>query len=124
MEALPKLLVVDDEEDSRRLISLILKREFTVITASGVDDALDKLKDPDIRAVITDVCMPCRDGFELVLELESNFPNLPAIIMTAHADKRMAIRAIKENVFDFLEKPILDKDELIKICKRAVKHNK
>jgi CheY-like chemotaxis protein len=107
-----RILVVDDHESMRLIISTLLRAfGFTTISeAVNGDDALriTPIFEPDL--VITDLRMPVRDGMALVQSLrqdaESRFQNVPVIMVTGHASESVIRNAIAVGVNQFLAKPI------------------
>ena len=69
-----KILVVDDEELLRTLMTRVLEREHEVITASSGDEAVEKLKENTYDAMVVDLRMPGRNGVELYLWIKENQP--------------------------------------------------
>jgi CheY-like chemotaxis protein len=107
-----RILVVDDHESMRLIISTLLRAfGFTTISeAVNGDDALrmTPIFEPDL--VITDLRMPVRDGMALVQSLrqdaDSRFQNVPVIMVTGHASESVIRNAIAVGVNQFLAKPI------------------
>jgi len=114
--------VVDDDDEVCWAIAALLA-SFGLAVArhpSGVAflAALPELADPP-GCVLTDVRMPEVDGLELLYRLkEQSFPR-PVIVMTAHGDVAMAVRAMKSGAFDFIEKPF-DDEALFTIIRKAL----
>ena len=105
-----KILVVDDDEDSRTLLAHLLKREgYEVATAIDGQDAVEKLPDASIDVLLLDVMMPRMDGFA-VCEAPKT-ASLPVILLTARDDMETRANGMKLGVSDFLAKPV-NKQEL------------
>ncbi|MBU1320387.1 MAG: response regulator [candidate division Zixibacteria bacterium] len=101
------LLLVDDEEDFRRVTSSVLgRRGFEVTEAANGDDALDAVRDEHFDIVLLDLKMPGKSGIETLKELRKIKPNLPVIILTGHGDFEAAVTTIKLDIVDFLQKPV------------------
>ncbi len=101
------ILVVDDEQNIRDLLSEILEDEgFIVETADSIKSAKEKIEKQDFDIVFLDVWLPDGDGTDLIpYILESN--ELTKIIMiSGHANIPIAVKALKLGAFDFLEKPL------------------
>jgi len=101
------ILVVDDEQNIRDLLSEILEDEgFIVETADSIGSAKEKIEKQDFDIVFLDVWLPDGDGTDLIpYILESN--ELTKIIMiSGHANIPIAVKALKLGAFDFLEKPL------------------
>lgn len=100
------ILVVDDESQLRLTLSLILKKGgYQVSTASGGQEALRCLKEKQFDLMFMDLNMPGMSGTELLVEVHSQRPRLPVLILTAHATLETAIQAVKLGARDYLIKP-------------------
>jgi two-component system response regulator FixJ len=104
-----KIFIVDDAEDVRISLSLLLETSgYNVRTFRSALAFLDAW-DPSWRGVvIADVLMPGMSGLELQKEMTMRGIDLPVIIITGHADVPMAVAALKEGAVDFIEKPFRD----------------
>jgi len=101
-----KVLVVDDEEPMRKLVVTLLSRQgHECMTASNGVEALDKISQNKVDAVITDIIMPEMDGITLTKEIMILYPNLPILVMTGHGKEYSAESAIAAGARDFIEKP-------------------
>jgi len=115
-----KILVVDDEEHFRTILSSIMEEEgFRVLEAQDGDTALRMLRVnyPDI--MLSDVKMPGMDGWELLKKAKDLDPDLPVVMITAFADIPGAVGAIREGAHDYLPKPF-DNYEVIRVVRRAL----
>ena len=100
------ILVVDDDEDILRLLSIRLRaRGFRVTTAASAEEALARIAVDPPRAVVSDVRLPGRDGLALFEEIRSTRPTLPVILLTAHGTIPDAVDATSRGVFGYLTKP-------------------
>ncbi|MGB8543760.1 MAG: response regulator, partial [Azonexus sp.] len=100
------VLVVDDDEDILRLLSIRLRaRGFRVSTAASAEEALARIAVDPPRAVVSDVRLPGRDGLALFEEIRSTRPTLPVILLTAHGTIPDAVDATSRGVFGYLTKP-------------------
>ena len=100
------VLVVDDDEDILRLLSIRLRaRGFRVTTAASAEEALARIAVDPPRAVVSDVRLPGRDGLALFEEIRSTRPTLPVILLTAHGTIPDAVDATSRGVFGYLTKP-------------------
>lgn len=82
-------------------------------------DALPLIKEGSYHAVVADIKMPKMNGLELLRHIREIDPELPVIMITGHGDVPMAVTALKEGAYDFLEKPV-DEDVLLGSLRRAV----
>ena len=103
------ILYVDDEPQACKWFMRMFSDEFHIITAGGVDEALVLLRQhaSDIAVLLTDYRMPQRSGMELLFAAQRDFRHLVRLLVTAYAEKEVAIAAINEGqVFRILEKPL------------------
>lgn len=115
-----KVLVVDDEELTRRTLSEILNsNHFHSLESSNGRDAIGVFEKEMPAAVLLDLQMPDMDGIETMQELKKVDPDIPIIIITAHGDISTAVEAIKLGAYDFIVKPPKF-DRLIMTLKRAI----
>lgn len=115
----PLLLLVDDEPHARILMRRYLNNICRIIEAESTESALSILLNEKPDLILSDIRMPGENGFVLLQKLRMDYPNIPAILVTGHADKSIAISAVKNGAFDFIEKPF-EKDELITSVKQAI----
>ncbi len=101
-----RLLVVDDDPDLLRLLSLRLQSAgYRVATAASAEAALAQLELERPQLVISDVRLPGRDGLSLFDEVHRRHPSLPVILLTAHGTIPDAVEATRRGVFSYLTKP-------------------
>ena len=110
-----KILIVDDEELNRELLTVMLEHEgYNIKTASDGESALKSvmLDPPDL--ILLDVMMPNMDGNEVVNTLKGdlNTKSIPVIMVTALDNKEAKLAALKSGAEDFLTKPV-DRAELL-----------
>ena len=116
----PVIFVVDDDEDVRESMRVLL--EASGFAAEAFDSAgsfLDSGWESRTGALLADIRMPDMDGLTLQEELARRKATLPVIIMTGHADVPLAVRAMKAGAIDFLEKPV-DDSILVDSIRRAL----
>lgn len=114
-----RAILVDDDRDVREALGQSLDLAgFTVTLCKSFIEATDHLSPSLLGVVITDVRMPGKDGFDLLARALKIDPELPVIVLTGEGDIPMAVRAISEGAFDFLEKPCPPKN-LIAAVERA-----
>jgi two-component system response regulator VanR len=115
-----RVLVVDDEPDTRVLIWDILSEEgYEVHLCSGGEQALERLERRSFDLILADIKMPGMDGMELLTRARAKAPNTRVIMMTAYASIDTAIQAIREQAFDYLVKPF-DLDDFRQRVSRAL----
>jgi CheY-like chemotaxis protein len=100
------ILVVDDEELIRNMVVTFLSTlGHSCITATDGVDALDKMKENKIDAIVTDVKMPNMDGITLTSELLREYPGVPIMVMTAFEEEYSAGIAVSVGAREFIKKP-------------------
>ena len=115
-----RVLVVDDEESIRRLVSLTLQIEgYSCILATNGHEALETASQQQFDVVLLDVKMPGISGLEVLAKLRGTHPNTRFIVVTAMADSDTVAKAIKLGADDFIAKP-LDLDVLEESVKRVL----
>jgi len=114
------ILIVDDEQSYRQLLSLVFEGDgHTIRTAINGRDALEILQTEPADVVISDVKMPDMDGIEMLQALRETQPELGVILMTAFASVETAREAFKLGADDFIQKPF-DVEELKLIVKKTL----
>lgn len=116
-----RVLVVDDEENIRRLLRRRLeKRGYDCEVAASAQEASARLAERPFDAVISDVRMPGGSGLDLAETMRDRWPDIPVLLLTGVEDVRTAVQALKSGVSDYLLKP-LDLDQLLSSVNRALK---
>ena len=101
-----RLLVVDDDIQLLSALAAALQlKGHTVVTASNGIEAVTKLENTAVNAVITDLRMPGMDGLELLHHVRKTGSAMPVIIISAFGSVRTVVEAIKSGASDFLLKP-------------------
>jgi two-component system nitrogen regulation response regulator NtrX len=107
------VLVVDDEKNIRRTLSLILEGEgYEVLTAERAEDGLKIAADEKIDLILLDIRLGGMSGMDALPEFKSRDPELPIIMISGHATLSDAVEATKRGAYDFLEKP-LDRERVL-----------
>ncbi|QBE66191.1 hybrid sensor histidine kinase/response regulator [Pseudoduganella lutea] len=115
----PTVLYVDDEDLARKYFGRAFGNEYRVLTAPGVDAAIDLLGGHDVDVLVTDYRMPGRTGSDLLREVARAWPGLVCILVTAYADKEILLETVNGgDVFHVLEKPVRQ-DTLREALRRA-----
>lgn len=105
----PRLLIVDDEEPIRKLLSkYLVKKNFIIDTANDGQSALNLLSCNNYSLVLTDLRMPRMGGRELLKMMSEQYPDIPKIVLTGYGTNDDIIVALKTGAYDFLTKPITD----------------
>jgi len=101
------ILLVDDEEDIRDVLSLsIADMGFAVYAAENGEQAIGIFRQIDPPIVMTDIKMPGMDGIELLQKLKRENPDTEVVMITGHGDMDLAIKSLKFEATDFITKPI------------------
>lgn len=107
------ILVVDDESRYRSLYVQVLRDAgFETLEAGNAEDAAARIAAQPPAMVISDVRMPGASGIDLLRQTRASHPDLPFLLITAYADVRGAVDALKLGAVDYLAKPV-DLDELL-----------
>lgn len=102
----PKVLLVDDEDEFREILSeRLIRRGLEVDTAESGPVALDMAGNKTYDAVILDLAMPEMDGLEVLKHLLEKNPDQQVIVLTGQATVDKGVKAVKMGAADFLEKP-------------------
>ncbi len=101
------ILVVDDEPKLARSLALILQRAgYVVTTAASAGEALQLLQAGAYDLVFLDIKLPDQSGVQLLPQIRSLYPDMPVLMLTAHASLETAIEAVRAGARDYLLKPI------------------
>jgi len=107
-----RILIVDDEDGMRRLLSRVLTREGYETSAVGSGaEALRLVASERFDLVVTDIKMPEMDGLQLLAELKEYEPSLPIIVITAYGTIENAVQALRSGAYDYIAKPF-ENDEI------------
>lgn len=113
------LLVEDDAAVSRSIAQAFRLEKLAVHVCTSVEQALPLISDPTVGAVVSDVRLPGQDGFAMLAGVRQFDAELPIILLTAYAHIALAIQAIREGAYDFIEKPF-SADRLVDVVRRAL----
>lgn len=101
------ILIVDDDQHLRLSLSLILQKEgYRVEAAADAQEALESLRTGEYDLMFLDLNMPRMRGIDLLVEIHRQVPQMPVLILTAHADLESAIQAVRLGARDYLIKPV------------------
>ncbi len=102
----PTILVVDDDRDMRESVVELLEfsEKYEIESAIHGENALSKLEKTSYAAIVSDVKMPVMDGLQLRSQVKTEYPEIPFVIMSAHGDIAMAMEAMENGAFYFIEK--------------------
>jgi two-component system, LuxR family, response regulator FixJ len=108
--------VVDDDDGMRRALTLLLNTVgYKTATFASPKEFLDRVRPDAAGCLLLDIRMPGMSGLELQQHLNRMGSMLPVIFITGHGDVPMAVQAMKEGAFEFVQKPFRDQDLLDRI---------
>lgn len=116
------ILIVDDERDIRELISDILEDEgFATRLAGNSDDAMAAINTEPPALMILDIWLKDSrmDGIDILKSVKRDNPDVPVVIISGHGNVEIAVAAIKQGAYDFIEKPF-NIDQLMVVIRRAM----
>jgi DNA-binding NtrC family response regulator len=119
-----KILLVDDEINTLKVLSAILKKNnYDVYTARTAEEALDKISKIQPDSVITDYKLPGLTGTEFLNTLKNKGCRIPVIMLTAYGTIEKAVDTMKKGAFNYLTKPV-NPDELLTVAREAVEKHR
>ena len=116
------ILIVDDERDIRELIGDILRDDgFGVRLAGGSDECMAALAAEPPALMILDIWLKDSrmDGIDILKHVKREMPDIPVVIISGHGNIEIAVAAIKQGAYDFIEKPF-NIDQLMVVIRRAM----
>ncbi len=116
------ILIVDDEQDIRELVGDILRDEgFTVRLAGNSDDCMAEINAEPPALMILDIWLKDSrmDGIDILKTVKRDNPDIPVVIISGHGNIEIAVAAIKQGAYDFIEKPF-NIDQLMVVVARAM----
>jgi len=120
MSQSPRILVVDDEEHIRKILTIMLaKQGYHTETAADGLEALERLEQAPFDLVITDLRMPRLDGLDLLRRIKEHDSDLTVIIVTAFSSVETAVEAMRHGAYDYVSKPFRE-DVLLLTLEKAL----
>ena len=117
---LPPLLLVDDEKNMRlSLQSMLADEGYSVEAVESAEDGLKRLSSNQYFMVVTDAHLDGMSGYELLGRIKDQYPNIPALMITAYATPKLAVEAIQAGAVDYLPKPFAPEELLHAISRCA-----
>ena len=122
---LHKVLIVDDERDMLNMLAKVLVKKCgcTVVTAASAEEALERIHADPPDVVLTDIKMPGMDGLEFSRKVTAIDTAITVILMTGYGTIEMAVQALKDGAYDFIEKPF-DTERIINTVSRAIERTR
>jgi PAS domain S-box-containing protein len=117
-----RILLVDDDSALLDALPEALRLRVNGIqidTSETALDALERIKETDYDAIVSDIKMPGMDGLALLREIRELRPTTPTLMITGHGERELAVQALRGGAYDFVQKPI-DRDYFFASLERAV----
>jgi PAS domain S-box-containing protein len=117
-----KILLVDDDAALLDALPEALRLRIDGIEIDTADSglgALERIKDVDYDAIVSDIKMPGLDGLALLHEIREVRPRTPTLMITGHGERDLAVQALRGGAYDFVQKPI-DRDYFVASLERAI----
>ncbi|MFD1381920.1 sigma-54-dependent transcriptional regulator [Rhodanobacter aciditrophus] len=119
MSDLDRVIVIDDEQSVRMAISQTLQLEdFDVVEYGSAQGVSEKISIDWPGAIVSDINLPGMSGLELFEAVKKIDAEIPFILITGHGDISMAVNAIRDGAYDFIEKPFSN-DDFVEVVRRA-----
>ncbi len=119
-EALPTLLIVEDDADARKMLVKAMSKEgWRVEEAENGDAALVKFKQKKFDIVVLDIRMPGKDGLTTLAEMRDLSKDFEAIVVTGYGDEQSVLHALKNGAINFVKKPV-DIEQLEVFLRKAM----
>jgi len=117
-----RILIVDDDVALLEALPQALQLRMDGIaidTSETAADALERIREVDYDAIVTDIKMPGMDGLALLSEISHARPSTPTLLITGHGEHDLAVQALRGGAYDFVAKPI-DRDYFVASLERAI----
>jgi two-component system, OmpR family, phosphate regulon sensor histidine kinase PhoR len=117
-----RILLVDDDPALLEALPEALRLRLDGIeidTSETASDALERLRETDYDAIVSDIKMPGMDGLALLAEAAEIRPGTPVLLITGHGEHDLAVQALRGGAYDFVQKPI-DRDYFVASLERAI----
>jgi DNA-binding NtrC family response regulator len=119
-----KILVIDDDDSSREVLSRLLRSVgYEVSSAATGESAQDLIDQEQYQVIVSDLFLPDKSGLDILQSVQKVSPSTEVIVVTGHASAQTAVKAMKEGAFDYITKPI-DFDELKIVILKALEKQK
>src|SRR2546427_13019164 len=117
-----RVLIVDDDPALLQALPEALQLRMDGVTVDVADSAaaaLGRIAARDYDAIVTDIKMPGMDGFALLAEIRTRWPDTPTLLITGHGEHDLVVEALRGGACDFIQKPI-DRDYFVASLVRAM----
>lgn len=121
-----KILIIEDEEAIRRVLTKILKEEnssYDIFEASDGLLAIEFIKNQDFDLILCDIKMPKMDGLELLEATKKIKPDIPIVMISGHGDLETAVETMRHGAYDYISKPP-DLNRLLNTVRNALDRKK
>jgi two-component system phosphate regulon sensor histidine kinase PhoR len=118
-----RILLVDDDHALLEALPQALQLRMEGIAVDTADSgfaALDRIRETDYDAIVSDIKMPGMDGLALLTEARELRPGTPILLITGHGEHDLAVQALRGGAYDFVQKPI-DRDYFVASLERAIR---
>ncbi|HEY3139137.1 MAG TPA: HD domain-containing phosphohydrolase [Blastocatellia bacterium] len=115
------LLIIDDEELIRKLLSAYLSDRYRCVSAASADEALARLAERSFNLALTDIDMPGTNGIQLCQKIQQSFPETVVVMVSGMTDINYAIEAMRNGAFDYVAKPF-DLQQVLMAVDRALRY--
>ena len=121
---LGRVLVVDDEDNIRKVIRMTLtKAGYDVVEAEDGGKAIEVLRSDDnplmVDVITCDIRMPKVNGMEAIAYFREQFPSIPVVVLTGFPDTGLAVSLLKKGVADYVVKPV-ESEQLLSVVAKAM----
>ena len=119
-----RVMVVDDEENIRKLVRMTLtKAGYDVVEAGDGEQAVKVLRADDnplmVDVITCDISMPKVNGVEAIAFFRQQFPSIPVVVLTGFPETEMAVSLLKQGVVDYVPKPV-EGEKLLAVIAKAM----
>src|SRR6059058_5912127 len=104
----PTILIIDDEEQIRRLLAAVLSADYKCVQAGSAEEALAVLETRTFDLVLSDINMSGITGLELVPRIHERAPDTVVMMISGQHDIDSAIQSMRAGAFDYITKPLMD----------------
>lgn len=118
----PYILIVDDDPALLQALPHALSIRLKDVRVDAVDsaaDAIQRIREYDYDAIVSDIKMPGMDGLALLGKIQETCPETPTLLITGHGEHDLAVQALRGGAYDFIQKPI-DRDYFVAALQRAI----
>src|SRR5262249_48334562 len=127
-DALQSILLVEDNPGDARIIQNALEGQLSgqwkVVCVERLSEAIAQLTTHDYAAMLLDLSLPDRDGFESIKRVQSEASQVPIIVLTGLDDEEFAVKAVQEGAQDYLVKGQIVSSAIIRTVRYAIERHR